>query len=440
MNFKQSLFHLLATNNDLQNNLIRLAVISFLVILLFSQQSFAINIDEAIDLGIKNSLEVKIETKKTEFTGLSKFEAATDFLPNVRYNYRDLTRRTQIASLQDKQRDKIKTFDVSENIFNGFSGVSKVMAAIYQGKSADQSLSLKKNEISLQVAESYLNIFRYRQIIAIDDALLQDYKRLVALATKRLSLKDISYGEFADYVLRANKVKVDANQNKIALNKYETNFTHLTNEKPQNLSYPKIEWKISGQYSNYNDLISAALNSNPKIKSSSFAYQAKKANVAAESGKLLPTVSLHLQYESDSSSYYFGGGATKNKSVYINFAVPIFQAGTEYSSILKANKERQIADLEKQLAVKEIEKGVMDEYQKYLALQESLKTAREALETSSKSLNLAKSRFDKKDIGLMDYLLQKINNTEAEKQMLAIKCDYAIGHYNLEFLINEIAH
>ena len=82
----------------------------------------------------------------------------------------------------------------------------------------------------------------------------------------------------------------------------------------------------------------------------------------------------------------------------------------------------------------------MDEYQKHSSLQENLKSAKEALKMGTKSLNLAKSRFDKKDIGLMDYLLQKINATEAEKQLLAIKCDYAISHYNLKFLIDEITN
>ncbi len=426
---------------EIRTILIKLSVLG-IIILLSTTPSFAINIDEAIDLAIQNSLEVQIETRKTEYTSLSKFEATTDFLPSASLNYRDGTRRTEINSLHDKQKDEVKTLNISQPLFNGFSGVSKFRESVYQTRSAEQNLKFRKNEIALKVADSYFNILKYQQISALSDILIEDYKKLVTLANKKLSLKDISYDEFSTYELKAKKNEIDANQNKIALTSYQLIFSHLTNQQPLNLLNPELPElfakKNNGNESGVADFVAIAINQNPKIKSASLANQAKKSAVFAESGKLLPKISINYQSETQKSSYYFNGQDVQNKTIYLNFSIPIFQSGIEYSSIVKSNKESQIANLEKQLSIKEVERDAAEQYQKFLSLKQNLSSAISAFATATKALKLAKNRFNTKDIGLMDYLLQEIDNIETQKQMIAIKCDYIISYYNLKFLTDEI--
>ncbi len=424
---------------------IRIIISSLLIaviILLSTNPSFAINIDEAIDLAIQNSLEVQIETKKTEYTSLSKFEAATDFLPSAGLNYRKGTRRTEIDTLSDKQKDEVKTLNISQPLFNGFSGVSKFRESVYQTRSSEQNLKFRKNEIALKVADSYFNILKYQQISALSDILTEDYKKLVTLANKKLSLKDISYDEFSIYELKAKKNEIDANQNKIALTSYQLIFSHLTNQHPSNLIIPELpelfSKKNNGNKSDVTDFVAIAIDQNPKIKSTALASQAKKSALFAESGKLLPKISMNYQSETQKSSYYFNGQDVQNKTIYLNFSIPIFQSGIEYSGIAKANKESQIANLEKQLSIKEVERDAAEQYQKFLSLKQNLSSSMNALEVSTKALKLAKNRFDKKDIGWMEYLLQKIDSIETEKQMIAVRCDYIISYYNLKFLTDEI--
>jgi len=408
-------------------------------IIFFTNPCFAISVDDAINIAIANSLEIQIETKKTEYTSLSKFEAVGDFLPNASLNYRNGTRRTEINSLRDKQKDQVKTLNISQPLFNGFTGVSKYRESSYQTRSAEQNLKFRKNEIALKIVDSYFNIFKYQQLNSLDNILTEKYKKLVALANKRLALRDIGYDEFSMHELKAKKNEIELNQNQISLASYEAIFKHLTNQIPVELSYPQTpEFLKINDKNGTSDFVNLAINRNPKIKSTSFSSQAKKSAVIAESGKLLPKISINYQSETQKSSYYFDGQDLHNKTIYLNFSIPIFQSGIEYNGILKANKESQIANLEKQLSIKEIERDAMEQHQKFLSLNQSLLSAESALKTSLKSLNLAKNRLNKKDIGLMEYVMQEIENIEIQKQMIAIKCDYIISYYNLKFLIDEI--
>lgn len=424
--------------NAIFNSIIKYAILITILLIslsyLNSNKAYAISIDDAIDIAISKSIEVQIESKKTELYGLSRFDATTTFLPNVNYNYRDGKRKTEVNNSQSKQDDIVKSINISQPLFDGFSSVAKVTESLYQTKSAKQNLNFKKNEIAFQIADIYCNILKYQRIIKINDLLEKDYNKLTILAKQRLLLKDITYSEFSNHELRARKNKIEASQDKITLQDYELKFFKITNEKPLNLSYPKI----ADEDFILDDLIAISISENPKVKSTKLNHEAKKAAIASEGGKLLPKVSLNMQYENQKSSYYLNGQHLINKSIYLNVAIPIFQSGTEYSAIVKAYKEKQIANLERKQVLQEIEKEVNIQYQKLISLKDNLSILENALSDSSKSLLLAKSKFDKKDIGMMEYLIERIDAAQIEKQLITIRNDYLVSYYNLKSLINEI--
>ena len=90
------------------------------------------------------SQSTQIENKKTEYISISEYEAITDFLPNANLNYRDGTRRTAISSLRDKQKDEVRTLNIKQPLFSGFSGVSRYSESLYKTRSAEQNLKFKK--------------------------------------------------------------------------------------------------------------------------------------------------------------------------------------------------------------------------------------------------------------------------------------------------------
>lgn len=435
-------------NKNLQHKfatIVRLkGIIRFLIIILlwsFANQSvYALEIEEAIALANENSVEIQIEKNRSEYVALSKIEAVSEFLPNASYNYRDGKRKTRISNLSDKQDDQVKTLNFNQSLFKGFSSVLKFRESILSHRSAQENLNFVKNEIALKVADSYMNILKYQQINDIIIKLAIDYKKLLNLADKKLSLKDIDYGEYSSYELNAKKNEIEGAQNDISLNSYKSIFSHFTNSDPHEFVFPKLAESITivDEQEKMDDLVNLALNQNPKIKSTNLATKAKKTAIATQVGKLMPEISLNYQAETQKSSYYFDGQDVRNRSVYLNFAIPIFQSGIEYSSIAKAHKESQIASLENQLYIKEIRKGIIEEYHKFLLLQRNLFSSLSALESSNKALVMAKKKLDKKDIGMMEYLLKEIENFELLKQMIIIKCDYFISYYNIKFLTGEI--
>lgn len=195
---------------------------------------------------------------------------------------------------------------------------------------------------------------------------------------------------------------------------------------------------VHSNLQNFDTMLILAQNDNPKVKSSRHTLKAAKSAVIAESGKLLPKVSLVLQRDEQKSSYYFNGQSITNNLIYLDINIPIFQSGSEYASIAKANKQKQIANLENKLALEEVEKSVKEEYHKFASLKESLVAFQEVFNGAIESLRLAESRFQKKDIGQMDLLLKKIDVSEVEKQTIGVECDMLYTYCRLRAVTNEI--
>ena len=126
------------------------------------------------------------------------------------------------------------------------------------------------------------------------------------------------------------------------LREYELQFENIVKQRPENLAKPLVHSNLES----FDTMLILAQNDNPKVKSSKHALKAAQSAVVAENGKLLPKVSLSFQHEHQQSSYYFNGEPITNKVIYLDINIPIFQSGSEYASIAKANKQKQIANLE----------------------------------------------------------------------------------------------
>lgn len=399
-----------------------------------NSNSQALTLQESISLAIQNSTQVQIEQKKSELTGLVRADAASMFLPNANVGMHRGHRKTSISKLNDTLKEDTQTITVNQPLFNGFQGVARVKESLYKTDAARENLKFEKNNIALAVAESYLNILRLRKTVELESEQVINYKQVLALAKKRLLLNDIEYTEYTGYEAKNQNIIFKFEENKMKLREYELKFENLVKQKADGLMRPLVH----SETKNFDEMLILAQNDNPKVKSSRHTLKAAKSAVVAESGKLLPKVSLVLQKDEQKSSYYFNGLPITNRLIYLDINIPIFQSGSEYSSIAKANKQKQIANLEHKLAIEEVEKAVKEEYHKFASLKESLVAFQEVFKGAIESLRLAESRFQKKDIGQMELLLKKIDVSEVEKQTITVECDMLVSYFAMRGLVNDI--
>ncbi len=394
----------------------------------------AITIDESISLALQNNTKVAIESKKSELVGLSRYEAATGFLPSVSLDYQNGTRRTKIGDISEKQNNDRRVFSVNQPLFDGFSSVSKFRESLYKTKSAREELALQKNNIAYQVAYEFLNIIKFQKLVAIEREFDEFYDKIVSIAQKKLKLKFISHQEFSDYLFKAQKNKIQLGQDIMAFDNAKLSLQNYTHNEAVKFE----DFKIKESFKNFDDFLTQVLSKNPQIRSTKFSHQAKKAATYSESGKILPKISLNFQEEKQESSYYLNGQDVRNRSVYVNFSIPIFQSGVEYYSISSARKEQQIAHLEARSAIEEVEKEARMQFQNFSALTNYIEILENSAKNLEKTLKIEEKRLLKRDIDKIEFLMRKIELAEVKKALIEKEYERALSYYKMKFLINEI--
>ena len=403
-------------------------------LLLLPTISNAQTLQQSIDQAIQNNTEIKIASKRTELEGLAKLDTKTEFLPNISASYTDGTRRTKIASLKDKLEEDTQSITLNQPIFNGFSSVAKVKQAKYSYGASKENLNKSKNEIAFRVAESYLNSYFLEKIVELEAKNTEILEQSLILAKQSLDLQDIDYSKYTEISIKKNKAQLKGNEDKSKLDENKLKLQILTGQNIiSDLQKPVLP-KLNG----ISELESQAKTRNPQVKAQKLNVKSKSAGVIAEAGKFAPKVSLYLKYEDQKASQYFNGQGITNKLVYLNVEVPIFQSGTEYSSLSKAKKEKQIAQLQEELALEESDKTIKLEYQKFNSISQNLESIQDIIIMSDKSLNLSKDRLQKQDISSLDVLLQESELIEMKTQKLSLELAKSMSYFKIKEIINEI--
>lgn len=412
----------------------RILVCIFVYFLTLPTISNSQTLQESITKAIQSNTEVAIMQKKTELTGVSKLDAKTNFLPKISANYTDGTRRTEIASLKDKLEEDTQGITLNQPLFNGFSSVAKVKQAKYSYGASKENLVQSKNEIAFRVAESYLNSYFLEQIIELEAKNTEVLEQSLILAKQSLDLQDIDYSKFTEISIRKNKAQLKENEDISKLEENKLKLQILTGQNMiSNLQKPTMP-KLGG----LSELEIQTKTRNPQVKAQKLNVKSKSSGVIAEAGKFAPKVSLYLKYEDQKASQFFNGRSVTNRLIYLNVEIPIFQSGTEYASLSKARKEKQIAQLQEKLASEEVQNQLKMEYQKFNSIDQSLESIQDIIIMSEKSLNLSKDRLKKQDISRLDVLLQESELIEMQIQKLSLELTKQMSYFKIKEIINEI--
>lgn len=156
-----------------------------------------LTMDDAIDAGIKNAtLVLKSETAR-EITGADLLAAYGRFLPNfgasASLGYVAGKAFAQGAGVADARYTQAAWgVSTSINIFDGFGDVSNLHASGARDKASDYSLKRAKQQIAIDIAQAFLQVYLDNQITAIDEQNLRVSQERLKLLTAQRNVGSVS--------------------------------------------------------------------------------------------------------------------------------------------------------------------------------------------------------------------------------------------------------
>ncbi len=407
--------------------------ITSIILLFFSSNALAITLDEAIDLGLENSKEYKIEKYYLKSAQNNKKTGMSEFLPEVSLSYQTGKKqniRSDGAGTDDFLTEKTNTLSVTQPVFNGMRGVS----TLKQGKAEYLAQKFKledfKRELILRIVTNYLETLRLEKTLKLTKDNVEYYRRILSKTRSKGSLT--SENEIIDNKIGYYNAKRDLEEVENKLQQARFEYENLIGTKPENLDDVKTEMVEL----NLEELLKEK-SLNPALMQKHHEVTALKESYKKEIGNLSPKVNISANYSKQENLVYLDGGDLESKSIMLDVTVPLFQKGNEYFGIKKAKYDLQIKKEEFQLTSLEVEKKINQAFKEYDYSKKSYDQILNIFSLARQKLSRNQKSYNIRALSLISLLKIRIERNEAEIKFHEAKANLYNAYYKLKLLTKD---
>jgi len=296
-------------------------VMIFSSMILEAQDSLkSLSLDESIQIALTKSTAIIKGQNALDITGAQVLGAYGQFLPDVilngafSYTAGDNLLIVTVPTLVSSQRSNITYQLVSSiNIYNGFANRASLKAALLNKEMAGFSLERAKQQITLDVTQSYLQVVLDKEIVEFAK---QNYQMSVRREEQLTGLVTVGRRAQSDLYQQQSQTSLDQQflinaENKL-LNDKLILLQKLRINAAANYTFTPVEVNentLSAEYANDQTLIETALTQRFDLKAAQRSQDASLLYLQRYKSGYLPRVSL--------AGGAYGVGAHFNK-LYIN--------------------------------------------------------------------------------------------------------------------------
>ena len=423
-------------------------VLCFLLFTVFvaDAQPRTLNLDEAVQLGIQNSKQLKRSQYKID-EALSRFAQAKDLrLPDakVSFQYLHALMMSRLISIPGVTKDPLKlpfdfpaylgTLSVSEPIFNGNQFKYARQSADLMVQMSRLDADKDKEDIIWLVIDSYMNYDKILENQLITAQNMQDIQNKLDEIVKYEGQGLATQNDVLRYQLQKSQMQLTEieleNNRKVA--NYNMNVI-LGLPDSTEIILPKIAYKVNETLV-FADLLQQAETNRRELQDLS--YETKLADVTVKKlhDQRLPTVAA-------SAGAYYINPTGQVIPTHNNLIAPItlgigasWDIGTLYKN---KNKEKEAALQRQELntahdqAVDDIRKDVHEQFMMYQTAMERIKILQVAVDQATENERITESKFRNNLVNTTDRIDAQTQLYQARVNLELAKSDATISYYDV---------
>ncbi len=327
-----------------------------------------------------------------------------------------------------------RNIKLEQPIFDGLHSVSKYHEADYKIKSGSSKTSDKIQEISFAAVQSYCNLFRYQELIKLQEENKELGKKFLELVKRRKDVRIIDKADIIKFTYETSLTEEKYLDALNRLNKAKFDYQNVIGELHDNLIKPEI---AEEEFSK-DKVLESALANNHNIKSYHYSYLASKAAYNAEKSNFLPKVSVVASASKQDKVVYLNNQDLNSQSVFLNVSVPIFQKGLEYANVSKAGYDKDAAMEEYEITKDGVIKEVKQTLEEYRFFSEMNKTNKKLFEMAKDRAEIFNKRSKSKVEDPIELIRAKIEANDRKINYIDSQTDLVITYYKIKYFLGEI--
>ena len=422
----------------------------------FAQQKI-LTLQESLDLGLKNSKELKIAKAKLKIAEVKKTESTSYLLPQLKFlaSYMHLsnvppftipvippivTRPITISpTILDNYSLKLS---LQQPLFTGLKLWSLKDASNENYKAEESSYKNSVNDAALNIETAFWNLYKAKQLKSVLDENLKQIKKHLedtknflknGLATQNDVLKlEVEYSNI--------ELKIIDAKNNIDLARL--NFNRILNLPIQENTDIMIT-SMDTTFTKYNIdyILKEAENNRNDLKSLQYRVNASDKGVTAAIGSWYPSIFLvgDYYYSKPNQRYFPAVDEFKNTwDVGISLQWDIWNWGLTSSQVTEAEQNK----IEAQTAFEQLKDAVgVEVYKEYLNYNRTLdkvRVSQQSVEQAKESYRIIQDKYDQQIATSTDLIDAEVSVRQAKTNLTNSLVDFQLAKAQLEKAIGMI--
>jgi len=402
-------------------------------IILICKNSWAFSVENAIDFAIKNNHEIKLYEDKLNNSKNFNYRAIAEFLPKISVNIQSGERVNNNSSEGDlinpkKTKFSYREISVEQNIFNGFSSIINLKKSDKQYLIELLNLKDKKQNLAVEVARFYANIFWQKKNLESYKKILKITKQILDIKSRKFALKLIDKEELIQYQIELSNLNQKILSEELELIKNHQDFYSLVGAEfvgDEKINIAKKNFKKNG--------VLQKIEQNFLVQSKYLKYQLSLDEQGSRTSEFLPKISIISNISKQKNNLYYANKEINNRSIILNFSIPIFQQGLEFIDYKSSKNQSEIILDEYQIYKNNLIADISKAMDEIDATSQNLLICYEILNFLEEKRRIVQSKHNAKIIDLIEFYNaeialeeQKITHNKLEN-VLTISCYRVLG-------------
>ena len=404
-----------------------------------AQETRTISLDEAVELGIKNSKNLKIDAAKIEETAVQLVEAKNNQLPGLKLGASylrlfspnvDLKTGNSPAANVKVNNVMYGSANLSYPIYAGGRIKYGIQSAEYLIEASKLSAENDKNAIAYNISQAYNNLFKASQIIKVLEENLVASKKRDETFLKLENNGLMARNDRLKAQLQTSNIELqllDANNNYSIANINMDLLLGLPENTVLKIDENYINEMSENQTSTY--FLNQALQNRKDLQA--LDYQRKAASVGAKAAKSenLPTIAI--------TGGYFAadvpGLLTVTNAINVGVGVQynLDNLWKKNSSLLKAQAREKQLEANNELLNDQIKLEINKDYQNSVLAKKKIEVYERALEQATENYRITKNKYDNGLSNITDLLDADAALVGAKVNVINAKADATLANKKL---------
>jgi outer membrane protein TolC len=429
--------------------------LKFILLVVFALNLYAISLDEAIDVALKNSTELKksslgvdLAKKSLDEKKLSNYGKVDLIASFTHYNLpRTLTpltpSRMQSGDIIPSTEDMYSIgVSYSVNLFNGFADTSAIEVSSLQKEISKNMHLLSKEQIIYNVKSLYINILSFEAQLKAQKLYIKTLEKLYEDVKLKVSLGTLAKIDklkaLAD--LKRAKSKLTDIKTNIKILK-ETLASVMMVESILNLE--KIEIEIDDSLVLHVENLKEEILKTSKLQVASLNVAKKEKEEEKAQSVYYPKISFSAFYgqnagENDPTN--LNAGEFENEDVWqlgLNLQWNVFDFGRKNKFVQKSRILTMQSKLDEEKTKRDLQKVLVEALSKIDQSIQNYKSAKIELELMSETEKIESIRYENGASDINDLLYTKARFAMAKSSYIQAKYSYQNAIYYLDYVMER---